>query len=392
MSIGLVDLTEQYRSLQEEITAQIQQVLSEMTLFLGENVFRLEEEFARYCGTRYAVGVGSGTDALHLALRAGGVGPGDQVITVSLTFISTVEAIAHAGAQPVFVDIDPQTYTMDTSRLEAAITPKTKAIVPVQLYGHPADMDPVKALSDKHNLLVVEDACQAHGAEYKDAKVGSLGHAAAFSFYYTKNLGAYGEGGMVVTNNPKIATKVRMLRNHGAKAKHQYAFLGFNSRLDELQAAILRVKLPHLDRWNTTRRTWAREYNRQLADLEEVTTPEEQPYAKHVYHLYVIRVPRRDALARWLKAHGVATAIHYPVPVHIQKACEIFGYSPGSLPVSESISQQILSLPMYPELTLEQIGYVCQTIRDYFRRNRRGRKPARGWLKPSLSHQRKVES
>lgn len=380
MTIDLVDLTEQYSGLREEIMSQIDHVLSEMKLLLGENVFGLEEEFARYCGTRYAVGVGSGTEALQLALLAGGIGPGDEVITVSHTFIATIEAIAHTGARPICVDIDRQTYTMDTSQLEAAITPRTRAVVPVHLYGHPTDMEPIMALGQKYNLLVIEDACQAHGAEYNGAKVGSIGDAAAFSFYYSKNLGAYGEGGLVLTKHRDIAIRMQMLRNHGAKAKHNHKLLGFNSRLDELQAAILRVKLPFLDNWNTKRRAWAHEYSRQLADIGEITTPEERPYAKHVYHLYVIRVSERDALARWLKSHGVSTGVHYPIPTHLQEACQGFGYLQGSLPVTEAVSQQVLSLPMYPELTLEQISYVSQSIRDFFRRKKprqRGRRRAK---------------
>jgi len=373
MTIELVDLKQQYQSLKDQIIPQIEQVLSGMKLFLGENVYQLEEEFAQYCGSRFGIGVGSGTDALYLALSAAGVGPGDEVITVSHTFIATVEAIASTGARPVFVDIDPSTYTMDASQVEAAVTPRTRAIVPVHIYGHPADMSPVLAVARKHSLFVLEDACQAHGSEYRDARVGSLGDAAAFSFYYSKNLGAYGEGGMVVTKDRDVATRVQLLRNHGAKDRYHHSIIGINSRLDEIQAAILRVKLPHLDSWNTMRRTWARHYNQQLAEIEHVVTPQEQPYAKHVYHLYVIRVRDRDGLQRWLKAHGVSTGVHYPLPCHVQEACGAYGYQAGSLPVTEAFADQILSLPMYPELTVDQISYVSQTIRDYFKRSRRGK-------------------
>jgi dTDP-4-amino-4,6-dideoxygalactose transaminase len=367
MIIEFVDLKRQYRPLREEILSGIEGVLDGMNLFLGENVYRLEEEFAAYCGTSHAIGVGSGTDALHLALRAVGIGPGDEVITVSNTFFATVEAIALCGARPVFVDIDPATYTMDSSLIEAAITPRTKAIVPVHLYGHPADMDPIIAISRRHGLAIVEDACQAHGAEYKGVRIGSFGDAAAFSFYYSKNLGAYGEGGMVVTNDRDTATNVQMLRNHGSKEKYQHALLGVNARLDEIQAAVLRVKLPHLDRWNAARRTWAEEYSRRLADIEDVVTPVVQPYAKHVFHLYVIRTRDRERLQKWLKSHGVSTGIHYPVPVHLQEACAGLGYSPGSLPETEAAARQILSLPMFAELTIDEVAYVCQTIRDYVR-------------------------
>jgi dTDP-4-amino-4,6-dideoxygalactose transaminase len=365
MVIELVDLKRQYQPLREEIMSRIEQVLAGMNLFLGENVYRLEEEFASYCGTRYAVGVGSGTDALHLALRAVGIGPGDEVITVSHTFFATAEAIVLAGGRPVFVDIDPVTYTMDPTRIEGAITSRTKAIVPVHLYGHPVDMDPVISISRKYGLFVVEDACQAHGAEYKGIKAGSLGDAAAFSFYYSKNLGAYGEGGIVVTKDREIATRVQMLRNHGTRERYRHDLVGVNARLDEVQAAVLRVKLPYLDRWNDARRTWAEEYSRRLADLEEVVTPVAQPYAKHVFHLYVIRTPDRDRLQKWLKSHGVSTGIHYPVPVHLQEACSDFGYSLGSLPQTETVAREILSLPMYPELTIDEVTYVCQSIRDY---------------------------
>jgi dTDP-4-amino-4,6-dideoxygalactose transaminase len=367
MIIEFVDLKRQYRPLREEILSGIERVLDGMNLFLGENVYRLEEEFAAYCGTSHAIGVGSGTDALHLALRAVGIGPGDEVITVSNTFFATVEAIALCGARPVFVDIDPVTYTIDPSLIEAAITPRTKAIVPVHLYGHPADMDPIIAISRRHGLSIVEDACQAHGAEYKGVRIGSLGDAAAFSFYYSKNLGAYGEGGMVVTNDRDTATNVQMLRNHGSKERYQHALLGVNARLDEIQAAVLRVKLPHLDSWNAARRTWAEEYSRRLADLEDVVTPVVQPYAKHVFHLYVIRTPDRERLQRWLKSHSVSTGIHYPVPVHLQEACASLGYSPGSLPETEAAAQQILSLPMFAELTIDEVAYICQTIRDHVR-------------------------
>lgn len=371
MTIELVDLKQQYQSLREQVVHQIEQALSGMRLFLGENVFQLEEEFAQYCGSRFGIGVGSGTDALYLALLAAGIGPGDEVITVANTFFATIEAIVHTGAQPVLVDIDPQSYTMDTDQLAAAITTRTRAIVPVHLYGHPADMAPIQAVARKHGLCVIEDACQAHGGEYRDARVGSLGDAAAFSFYYSKNLGAYGEGGMVVTKDRDIATKVQLLRNHGARDRYRHSLMGFNSRLDELQAAILRVKLPHLDSWNTMRRTWAHHYDQQLAEIDQVVTPVESPHAKHVYHLYVVRVRDRDGIQRWLKGHGVSTGIHYPVPIHLQEASAALGYPRESLPVTEAFADQVLSLPMYPELTIDQISYVCQTIRDYYKRNRR---------------------
>lgn len=371
MNVELMDLKRQYESLRGEILASIEQVLEGMELFLGENVYRLEEEFARYCGVSHAVGVGSGTEALHLALRAAGIGPGDEVITVAHTFAATVEAILYTGARPVLVDVDPVTYTMDVEQAAAAVGPRTRAIIPVHLYGHPADMDAVMALARRHGLFVLEDACQAHGATYRGRRVGSLGDAAAFSFYYSKNLGAYGEGGMAVTNDRALAIRMQMLRNHGCKAKNQHALLGYNARLDEIQAAILRVKLPHLDRWNTLRRNWARHYNLQLADLEEIVTPTELSHVSHVYHLYVIQTAERDALQQWLKRHGIATGVHYPTPVHLQEAYRGLGYPAGSLPVTEALVERILSLPMYPELTLDKVSFVSQSIRDFLRRRQR---------------------
>lgn len=376
-NVELMDLKLQYQSLRGEILARIEQVLEGMDLFLGENVYRLEEEFAEYCGVSHAVGVGSGTEALHLALRAAGIGPGDEVITVAHTFAATVEAILYTGAKPVLVDVDPVTYTMDVAQAAAAVGPRTRAIVPVHLYGHPAEMDGILDIARRHGLFVLEDACQAHGAMYRGRRVGSLGDAAAFSFYYSKNLGAYGEGGMVVTNDRALTTRMQMLRNHGSRAKNQHALLGYNARLDEIQAAILRVKLPHLDRWNTLRRNWARHYTLQLGDLEEILTPTELSHVSHVYHLYVIQTQERDALQQWLRRHGIATGIHYPTPVHLQEAYRGLGYPAGSLPVTEGLVQRILSLPMYPELTLDKVSFVSQSIRDFLRRrHRRARRPA----------------
>ena len=344
---------------------RIEQVLDGMNLFLGENVYRLEEEFASYCGTRHAVGAGSGTDALHLALRAVGVGPGDEVITVSHTFFATAEAIVLAGGRPVFVDIDPETYTMDPSLIEGAITPRTKAIVPVHLYGHPVDMDPIISISRKYGLSVVEDACQAHGAEYKGAKAGSLGDAAAFSFYYSKNLGAYGEGGFVTTNDDDLARQVRMIRDHGSERRYTHDLVGLNGRLDELQAVVLRAKLPHLAAWNEGRRAHARRYD-QLLQGGPVVTPAICKDSEPVYHLYVVRAPRRDALQAWLKERGVAAGIHYPVPVHLQQAMGSLGYRAGDLPVTERVVTEILSLPMYAELGAEEIEYVSEVIHAFY--------------------------
>ena len=369
-TIPLVDLKEQFQPLKKEIMTEIEGVLDKMQLFLGENVYQLEREFADYCGARFAVGVGSGTDALYLSLRAMAVGHGDEVITVANSFIATAEAIVHAGARPVFVDIDAETSTIDATKVEAAITGRTKAVLPVHLYGHPADMVPIMAIARRHGLRVIEDACQAHGAEYKGVKVGTIGDAGAFSFYCSKNLGAYGEGGMVVTKDREIATQVQMLRDHGRNGKYHHATMGTNSRLDEIQSAILRVKLRHLDEWNTMRRALAAEYNSQLFGIEEIVRPTERAHAEHVYHLYVIRTPDREGLRARLRRHNIETGIHYPIPVHLQQALLAAGHSGGSLPVTESVSQEILSLPMYPELTVDQVHYISQSVKDYFRPQR----------------------
>ncbi len=363
MRIPLVDLKKQYQGIKEEILNEIGQVLDGMQLFLGKNVQAVEASFAGYCGTGHAIGVGSGTDALHIALRACGIGPGDEVITVSHTFIATVEAIIMAGATPVFVDIDPATYTMDTAQIEKAITPRTRAILPVHLYGHPADMGPVLKLAKAHNLRVIEDSCQGHGAEYDGKRAGSLGDVGCFSFYFTKNLGAYGEAGIITTSDPEIAGRCRMLRDHGQNAKYYHAMMGFNGRLDEIQAAILKVKLPHLDEWIEKRRNIARAYNAGLP--AELVKPVEMPWARHVYHLYVVRTPERDRLREWLESKGVATGMHYPVPVHLQEAWRRHGGAECSLPVTEKITGEILSLPIYPELGESEIDYICGCVREF---------------------------
>lgn len=362
--IPLVDLRAGIAPLKADIMQAWDEVLGSMHLFLGPNVQSFEKEFALYCTTEYAIGVSDGTNAVHLALRACGIGLGDEVITVSHTFIATVEAILLAGATPVFVDIDPLTYTMDVAQVESRITPKTRAILPVHLYGQCADMDPLLEIARQHKLYVIEDACQAHGAEYKGRKAGSLGHAAAFSFYFTKNLGAYGEGGMVTTSDPEIARRVRMMRDHGSEKRYYHEMLGWNARLDELQAAALRIKLPHLDGWNEQRRHNASIYHRALTGMDLVL-PEVAPYNSHVYHLYVIRTTQRDAMRDHLNKQGVGTGIHYPVPIHLQKSIGEFGCNKGSLPVTETLANQILSLPMYPELREEQIEQVGSVIRDY---------------------------
>jgi dTDP-4-amino-4,6-dideoxygalactose transaminase len=362
--VPFVDLAAQYATIAEEIDGAVSEVLRGMDFILGRSVRLFEEEFAAFCEAEYAVGVDSGTSALELALRACGIGPGDEVVTVANTFIATALAISYVGATPVLVDIDPQTYAMDVSGLERAIGARTKAVVPVHLYGHPADMDPILELAQHHGLVVIEDACQAHGARYKGKRVGSLGHAAAFSFYPAKNLGAYGDGGMVVTNDERVAESVRMLRNYGQREKYHHVLRGYNRRLDTLQAAVLRVKLQYLKAWNGARRQHARRYG-ELFACSPVAVPAEADYAEHVYHLYVIRVQDRDALRIYLHDQGIATGIHYPVPIHLQPAYRDLGYGQGSFPVTEECAGQILSLPMYAELTPGLMERVAGTVEDW---------------------------
>ena len=363
MRIPLVDLKNQYQNIKEEVLSEISEALDSMQLFLGKNVQALESEFAGFCGTEFAIGVSSGTDALHIALRACGIGPGDEVITVSHTFIATVEAIILAGAKPVLVDINPETYNMDTSQLKKAITSKTKAIIPVFMYGHPADMDPIIGIARAHGLKIIEDACQAHGSEYKGRRAGSIGDVGCFSFYFTKNLGAYGEGGIITTSDPEIAQRCRMLRDHGQNEKYRHAIIGMNGRLDELQAAVLRIKLPHLEDWIEKRRSLAQAYNEGLPD--SIIKPQEMPWAKHVYHLYVVRIQEREQLREWLESKGIGTGMHYPIPVHLQEAWRASGGEKLSLPVTESITKEILSLPIYPELTIEEVDIVCKHVREF---------------------------
>ncbi len=383
--IPLVDLKTQYRGLKGELLQAISTVLEGMNLIPGENVSALEKEFAHYCGSSYAVGVGSGTDALALVLRSWDITQGDEVITVSHTFFATAEAIMMTGARPVFVDIDPETYAIDPAMVERAITPHTKAIIPVHLYGHPADMAPILSLAKSYNLKVLEDACQAHGAFYQGKRVGTIGHAGAFSFYVSKNLGAYGEGGMITTDDEEVASKVRMLRDHGSVEKYKHVLTGSNSRLDEIQAAILRVKLPHLDEWNASRRSNAERYTRLLKDTS-VRTPVERPGCRHVYHLYVIETSHRDELKAWLHDKGVGTGIHYPIPIHEQLPLQGYGYRPGSLPVTESLAKRILSLPMYPELTEEQVNYVAQCVDDFHaQKARAGRRATESTMQTALA-------
>lgn len=366
MEVPLVDLKAQYGPLKEDILARIATILDGMRLFLGPNVQALEEEFAGFSEVGHAIGVSDGTAALMLALMACGVGRDDEVITVSHTFIATAEAVVLLGATPVFVDVDPLTYTMDAGQVEAHITPRTRAIVPVHLYGQPADMGPIMEIAERHGLWVVEDACQAHGARYAGRRAGGLGHAAAFSFYYSKNLGAYGEAGMVTTADDEIAQKVRMLRDHGSSERYCHQLVGLNGRLDEFQAAVLRAKLPYLESWNEQRRANAVRYTELLAGMEGVVTPYVAPYAEHVFHLYVVRAAQRDELRAFLHERGIGTGIHYPVPCHLQPALQSLGFRAGGLSTTEQVAEEILSLPMYPELSAEQAAYVVDAIRSFY--------------------------
>ena len=366
MDIPLVDLRIQYQPLKEDILRRTEEILEGMRLFLGPNVQAFEQEFAAYQEVAYAIGVSDGTTALQLALIACGVGAGDEVITPSHTFIATAEAIALVGAVPVFVDIDPDTYTLDVGLIESRIGPRTRAIMPVHLYGQPADMDPIMEIAGRHDLWVIEDACQAHGARYKGRRTGGLGHMAAYSFYFSKNLGAYGEAGMVTTQDEELAHTVRMLRDHGSQERYHHELVGMNGRLDEIQAAVLRTKLPCLDGWNGERQANAAHYGKLLTELDAVALPETASYAEHIFHLYVVRVADRDALWSALRAGGVGAGIHYPVPCHLQPAFLSLDYKEGDLPVTERVAGEILSLPMYPELSASQQAYVVDAIGSFY--------------------------
>lgn len=363
--IPFINLKEEYRTIEPEISQSLREVFSRGSFILGESVERFEIEFAKFCGVQFAVGVGSGTEALHLSLLAAGIKPGKEVITVSNTAAATALAICAANAKPVFVDVEPATYTIDVEKIEAAITPKTKAIIPVHLYGHPADMDALKKIARTHQLTVIEDAAQACGAEYNGARVGSMGELGCFSFYPTKNLGAYGDGGMVVTSDAELFERLRLLRNLGQADRYHHEIFGFNSRLDEIQAAILRVKLQHLNQWNEDRRKLAKTYASAFEGLDLVL-PTEAHFAKHVYHLYVVRTERRNQLQQSLTEQGIQTLIHYPVPLHRQKAFE--GLSRNTqYPVTDELSKQILSLPLHPQLKPEMLVPVIDAVNDFFK-------------------------
>jgi dTDP-4-amino-4,6-dideoxygalactose transaminase len=359
--IPFVDLKSQYASIKNEVDAAVRGVLESCQFTLGSEVAMFEQEFAAYCHSPHGIGVNTGTSALHLALLAAGIGEGDEVITVPFTFVATVSAICYTGAMPVFVDIDPTTFTMDVAAIEAAITERTKAILPVHLYGQPADMDPILEIARRHGLIVIEDACQAHGAEYRGRRAGSMGDLGCFSFYPGKNLGAYGEGGMVVTGNPDHARTIRMLRDWGAERKYEHVLKGFNYRLEGLQGAVLRVKLRHLEAWTAARRAAAARYDTLFAGTG-VATPHAMPYSRHVYHLYVVRTAHRNAWHDALAAQGIQTGIHYPTPVHLLPAFADLNHARGDFPHSERAADEVLSLPMFPELSEIQSRQVAEAV------------------------------
>ena len=360
--IPLVDLASEYRLLKPEIDTAIEAVLRDGKYVLGPAVESFERDFAEYCGTAHAVGTNSGTSALHVALLAAGVRPGDEVITVPFTFVATVAAIEYAGAKPVFVDIDASYYTMDPSAVERAVTARTRAIVPVHLFGQPADMPAVIDIARRHGLVVIEDACQAHGAEYNGRRAGSLGDIGCFSFYPTKNLGAFGEGGAAVTSSVTYADTMRLLRSWGERRRYQHSMRGFNYRMDGIQGAILGVKLKYLDRWIDARRSHARSYGQLLTDTS-VVIPRERPGVRHVYQTYSVRVPQRESWRARLSDNQIQTAVHYPIPIHLQPAYRDLGHNVGDFPVSEAVAEEILSLPIFPAMTSDQIEAVAGTLR-----------------------------
>ena len=362
--IPLVDLKKQYQSIKGEVDAAISEVLQSCHFVLGEQVESFEADFAGYCQTRFAFGVNSGTSALHLAFLAAGVGPGDEVITVSFTFIASAAAITYTGATPVFVDVDPETCTIDPNKIEAAITPRTKAIMPVHLYGACADMDPIIDIARRHNLIVIEDAAQAHGAEYKGRRAGSIGELACFSFYPGKNLGAYGEAGAVVTNDERFVDVIKQLRDHGQSSKYHHERVGYNYRMEALQGAVLGVKLKHLDSWTAARRSHADFYQRELAGAGPRLIAE-PANCKSVHHVFPLFAEERDDMRDYLQASGISTGIHYPIPVHLQRAYRDLGYKAGDLPQTERLSREMLSLPMYPELTSEELANVTDAVREF---------------------------
>ncbi|MBI5048516.1 MAG: DegT/DnrJ/EryC1/StrS family aminotransferase [Deltaproteobacteria bacterium] len=377
MQVSLLNLKLQYQGIREEVRKEIEKVCDNQSFILGENVKALEQEIAGYCNAKFAIGVGSGTDAILLALMAAGVGARDMVITTPYTFFATASSIARLNANPIFIDIEPDTYNIDPNKLEACLKQFTgrssrftvKAIIPVHLFGQCAEMEPILKISKKHKLTVIEDAAQAIGAEYKGERAGSIGDFGCFSFYPSKNLGGFGDGGMVVTNNERMAEKVKILRVHGSKPKYYHKFVGINSRLDELQAAVLRVKLRHLATWTNNRIERAKKYDKLFQDVgltDAVSLPTARPYNRHVFNQYIIRVKKRDSLREYLAKEGIGTEVYYPVPLHLQECFKYLGYKKGDFPVSEKAAKETLALPIYPELTPEEQEYVVDKIAGFY--------------------------
>ena len=364
IKVPFLDLKSHHRPMMNEINLAIQEVIESSAFAGGRFVSNFEQDFAAYCDAPYAIGVGSGTDALWLSLLACGIGSGDEVITVPSTFMATAEAITHCGARPVFVDVDERTYTMNPEALDDVLTTKTRAIVPVHLFGQPADMDPILEFGRKHRLYVIEDACQAHGATYKGKRVGTFGDTACFSFYPGKNLGAFGEAGAIVTGNAELNERIRILRDHGQVRKYFHSLVGWNCRMDGIQAAVLQIKLRQLEEANQRRRDRAAEYDAGLREFGEIIAPTQASYARHVYHIYAIRVGNRDETIKCLADQGIATGIHYPVPVHLQEAYRPLGYTPGAFPIAERCAAEFVSLPMYPELTHSQVEQVIEGVKE----------------------------
>lgn len=362
MRIPLVDLKTQYQEIRPEINGAIASAIDSMQLFLGPNVQKLENDFAEYCGTTHAIGVANGTEALSLSMRALDIGRGDEVVTVSWSFIATIEAIVHVGATPVVVDIDPQTYCLAPQALAKAITSRTRAVIPVHIFGHPCNMDAIREITEPRRIHIIEDACQAHGAKWRHQRTGSFGDAGAFSFYMSKNLAGYGDGGIITTSDDDLARRLRSLRDHGQETRGTFNEIGFNSRLDEIQAAIINVKFKRLARWNEARRRHADYYNEQLADLDLIL-PYEVPEAEHVYHLYALRSKQRDRIAAALQAAEIGFATHYRQPPHTHPACNALGLNGVHLPVTMQCAEEVIQLPLYPELTESQIDEVCAVVR-----------------------------
>jgi dTDP-4-amino-4,6-dideoxygalactose transaminase len=368
MKVQFLDLKIQNRLIKDEVMKEIGDVIDSAAFAGGPYVEKFENEFAKYCGCKYAAGVGNGTDALWVVLLAMGIGRGDEVITTPNSFIATAEAISFSGATPVFVDVLDRTYSMDPELFEKAITPRTKAVIPVHIFGQVSDMDPILEIAKKHKIYVIEDACQAHGAKYKNKPAGSIGHIGAFSFYPGKNLGAFGEAGAVTSNDEDLIKKIKMFRDHGQAAKYYHDIIGWNARMDGFQGAVLNIKLKHLDGWNDERRALAVLYNKLLGDIKEVALPHEADYSRHIYHIFCIRVNDRDGLINHLRNNDIGCGIHYPVPIHLQKAYKDLSHSKGSFPVAEKSAEEFVSLPMFPGLKEDEIKFVADKIKEYYKK------------------------